>query len=376
MRQIMFTQPKIVLSKKSGERAYITFYYNGKRLREYNGNRLDLSINPNQFEDVKDRNRLLKRLQFEFDKALNQGWNPFNKEAELPSLGEALDNVLKDKMSSNLCALYKRNLKAVIRMFKEFVPSKALKAKCDDLDFALIEEFLKKFQTSERNYINRRRCLGTIFNEMVRKGFGENNPVKNTKPARAKASLHAPYSNDQLKSVLNFLKDHYPNLHLCCLLTYGCLLRPHHEIRLLKRRHIVQDFTQIQLSGNENKSKRVRTVYLPTYVQSALRERLSTVTDLEANIFTLNDEPYNVGYFNVMWGKAKIKMIKAKILEPKQTIYSFRHTAAVNVYRKTKDLYILQQLLQHSNMIVTLNYLRGLGEVNDERLRDVLPELY
>jgi integrase len=371
----MFTQPKIVLSKKSGERAYITFYYNGKRLREYNGNRLDLSINPNQFEDVKDRNRLLKRLQFEFDKALNQGWNPFVKEAELPSLNEALEKVLIDKMNSNLCDLYKRNLKAVIRMFREFLPSKILKAECDQLDFALIEEFLNKFQTSERNYINRRRCLGTIFNEMVRKGFAKNNPVKNTKPARAKASLHAPYSNEQLKSVLNFLKDHYPNLHLCCLLTYGCLLRPHHEIRLLKLRHIVQGFTQIQLSGNENKSKRVRTVYLPRYVQDALRERLAMLHDKEANIFTFTDEPYNVGYFNVMWGKAKIKMIKAKILEPKQTIYSFRHTAAVNVYRKTKDLHILQQLLQHSNMIVTLNYLRGLGEINDERLRDVLPEL-
>jgi site-specific recombinase XerD len=49
--------------------------------------------------------------------------------------------------------------------------------------------------------------------------------------------------------------------------------------------------------------------------------------------------------------------------------------AAVQVYRKTKDLNILQQLLGHSNMIVTLKYLRGLGEASNDELRNVMPEL-
>lgn len=48
-------------------------------------------------------------------------------------------------------------------------------------------------------------------------------------------------------------------------------------------------------------------------------------------------------------------MLKLGLIEKDQTLYSFRHTAVVNVYKKTKDLHILQQLLQHSNMIVTLN---------------------
>jgi site-specific recombinase XerD len=76
-----------------------------------------------------------------------------------------------------------------------------------------------------------------------------------------------------------------------------------------------------------------------------------------------------------MWLKIKDKMLRDGIIDRNQTIYSFRHTAAVNVYRKTKDLHVLQQLLQHSNMIVTLNYLRGLGELNDVRLKEALPEL-
>jgi site-specific recombinase XerD len=68
-------------------------------------------------------------------------------------------------------------------------------------------------------------------------------------------------------------------------------------------------------------------------------------------------------------------MFEKKLIYENQTIYSFRHTAAVKVYRKTKDLHLLQQLLGHSDMIVTLKYLRGLGEVNMDRLREAAPDL-
>ena len=86
-------------------------------------------------------------------------------------------------------------------------------------------------------------------------------------------------------------------------------------------------------------------------------------------------EPFNVSYLNTQWSRAKAKMIKIGLIQKDQTIYSFSHTAAVNVYKKTKDLHILQQLLQHSNMIVTLNYLRGLGEVSNNDLMNALPDL-
>lgn len=371
----MFTQPKVVLPKKAEDRAYVTFYYNGKRLREYNGNRLNLNINPNQFSSTADKLRLLNKLAYEFNKALTQGWNPFKKEKQRPNLKCALQVILAEKTNSTLSAFYKRNLIAVHRMFTDFLTAQELNEGCDDLGLCRVEDFLNQFQTSERNYINRRRCLSLFFNEMVRKDFATQNIVNKTKSPKSKASLHVPYSDKKLKDILNYLKINYPNLHLCCLLTYGCLLRPHHEIRLLKLKHVVEDYTKIQLSGSENKSKKVRTVYIPEYVQKELKDRLSSINDNETNIFSLNNSPYNVGYFNVMWGKAKSDMIKARLLEPNQTIYSFRHTAAIKVYRKSKDLQLLQQLLQHSNMIVTLNYLRGLGEVHDERLKKFMPEL-
>ena len=51
------------------------------------------------------------------------------------------------------------------------------------------------------------------------------------KSKKTKAKLHKPYLN--IKEMLDEIKLFSENLHLCCLMTYGCLLRPHREIREL-----------------------------------------------------------------------------------------------------------------------------------------------
>ena len=42
------------------------------------------------------------------------------------------------------------------------------------------------------------------------------------------------------------------------------------------------------------------------------------------------------------------------------TIYSFRHTGAINIYKRTGSLTKLQQAMGHSSLQVSLTYLRGL----------------
>src|SRR5690606_36937716 len=183
------------------------------------------------------------------------------------------------------------------------------------------------------------------------------------------------YEQKQLKAVLTYLKQHYPNLHLCCLMAYGCFIRPHREFRLLKRRHFNQTLTEIHLSGSENKSGSVRVIYIPEYVRTELES--FNVSDLSAdtNIVSRKNNPFNESYFSLQWARAKRKLLNLGLIHGNQTIYSFRHTAAVNVYKKTKDLHLLQQLLGHSNMIVTLKYLRGLGVHDMEELKGVMPVL-
>lgn len=374
----MFTPPQISTNGDLSSRSFIYFYYDNKRYKFYNGRRINSNLFPNHSKSIKVRNTLLEQLRFEFHKALSNGWNPGEAEhkPEIISVRFGFETILNEKLSSPYSKFYKRDLEKVCNQFLEYLPTTIVDNDVKSIPQTNIELFLNQFKSSATHYMNKRRSLSLFFSELLRKEYIEKNPISKTSKQKVKAKLHDVYTEQQLKTVLHYLKENYYNLYLCALITYGCLLRPHQEIRHLKRRHINEDFTEIHLSGTENKSGRVRTVFIPKYLQDELKDRLSDTFDPETNIFTLdNDLAFNDDYFKTQWSRAKTQMLKQNMVLKNHTLYSFRHTAVVNVYRKTKDLHILQQLLQHSNMIVTLNYLRGLGEVNDEQLKNSMPEL-
>lgn len=374
----MFTPPQISTNDNLDSRSFIYFYHNNKRYKFYNGRRIKSNLFPNHAKTIKVRNTLLEQLKFEYHKALSNGWNPAEEEEkqEIITVRSGFTSILNEKLSSPYSRFYKRDLQKLYDQFFDHIPDDLLDKDVKSIPQSIIEQFLNQFRSSATHYMNKRRSLSMFFSELVRQDYLSKNPITKTSKQRVKAKLHDIYTEKQLKSILEFLKLNYYNLYLCCLITYGCLLRPHQEIRHLKLKHINEDFTSINLSGNENKSGKIRKVYIPAYLQTELKGRLNGIEDLETNIFTLdNKASFNDDYFKTQWSRAKTEMLKLNLVLKNQTLYSFRHTAVVNVYRKTKDLHILQQLLQHSNMVVTLNYLRGLGEVNDEQLRNSMPEL-
>ena len=54
--------------------------------------------------------------------------------------------------------------------------------------------------------------------------------------------------------------------------------------------------------------------------------------------------------------------------EQDQTIYSFRHSGAIEIYKRTGSLTKLQKAMGHSSINVSLTYLRGLeiAELKEE----------
>lgn len=68
-------QTELVI-KESANRGYVEYYFKGKRLREYNANKLGLSILPNKAKTKPEKIKLLKKLKFELEKALEKGWDP------------------------------------------------------------------------------------------------------------------------------------------------------------------------------------------------------------------------------------------------------------------------------------------------------------
>ena len=135
-------------------------------------------------------------------------------------------------------------------------------------------------------------------------------------------------------------------------MTYGCLLRPHREIRELTWGDFSYNLGYINLSGDRNKSGRNRIVPVPLYIKEILLKG-----DPNYNIFSGNDKPLNEDYFKTLWSRFKAK---TNVLEQGQTLYSFRHSGAIDIFKRTGSITTVQKAMGHSSINVSLTYLRGL----------------
>ncbi|MHC8949617.1 tyrosine-type recombinase/integrase [Sphingobacterium hungaricum] len=375
----MYIEVRAINATELTQRGYVIFYFNSKRYRFFNGKHLGLDIQTNRAMTQKKKSVSLELLKFKTTEALNNGWNPENgKYLKMESLKSdcvrtIFESVLYSKLTMDLSTSYKSDLSYLVTNFLGFLTKAEKDNKITELKNERIVEFLNGYNSSATNYNNKRRMLSVIFNNAIERGYLLDNPVRKTRKQKQKIVLNEVYSDKQLKNLFIFLKENNDDLYCMALIMYGCLLRPHTEILSLTKSNFNDDYTKIVLGGKQNKSGNIRIVNVPEYVREAIRDRIHYLTDDNVNLFSLSDKRYNIGYFNTLWDRLKIEMKSKNLLKENQTIYSIRHTSAVKIYRKSKDVSIVQKMMGHSNMTITLTYLRSLGQMEVESLIEFIP---
>ena len=333
---------------------------NGTRYRFYNGEPIGEPDKPNLLP-VKNRYKGFQELLIKFQIALRSGWEPQmdKKDKVAPPkvlTADYLMKVYQDKLKENLSNHFYRDLKNYITRLIPLVNEEIL----EDVFQRMADNHPHWSNTSFNSFIR--------YSSIIEKGLGKygytGSWCKKVKRRRKSEVLHKKYSHVQ--NVLFVLFSYHKDLHLCALLTYGCLLRPHREVRELTWGDFNQELTQISLGGNRSKGKRNRIIPVPQYVREHLKGG-----EPHHNIFSGIEQPYNQYYFSQLW--QRFKKAHPEMIAPGQTLYSLRHTGAIAVYEKTKNIKILQTVMGHSDMATSLTYLRGL-EVNELDV-DFLPEL-
>jgi len=87
---------------------------------------------------------------------------------------------------------------------------------------------------------------------------------------------------------------------------------------------------------------------------------------LDNNAVLLIDS-FCLKYFKTLWSRFKRQ---SNLLEQGQTLYSFRHSGAIEIFKRTGSLTKLQKAMGHSSINVSLTYLRSL-EVAELREEDM-----
>ena len=352
------------ITKKSKTEYLISFWYGNKRYRYSNGKVIDLNLSPNLFP-VSERLRQAEVLCSAFTMAIREGWRPIQLEAEV-TIDSIADQSLKRKQGLDYSTSYIKDLTHVKIRWDGFVRKRRLGEKAiDNLSVEHIRDFIYEFTPSPASMTNLKRNISALLKDEL-----ESNGVvlnfSRIKLPKAPQQLHKPI--DDISALLSDIKEFSSNLHLCCLMTYTMLLRPHREVRCLSFGEFNSDFTQVSLSGAKVKSKRNRVLPVPEVVRAEVLQRFTG--NRKDNVFSLTEEPYNRDYFKTLWSRYKRH---SSLLERDQTLYSFRHTGAIKVFEKTGSLLKLQQVMGHSDMKVSLTYLRGL-EVKQLDIDD-LPNL-
>ena len=334
--------PKVC--KKSDGRYYVDLTLHGKRYRLFSGGLIGSSLSPNSYPVELRRNAAKQLAKEVYDYLL---LNEYSFEKKKSSI-EVFDAITAKKLSEPLSKKYKTELERLSALIRPDA------IKYGVIRSATTDNILLKY-TNSTSFNTQRRHLNTLLRHLTDNGY----PVEKSrlKARKQEEVLHKPVQD--LEGLLGCIKAYNINLYLCCLLAYGCLLRPHREIRLLTWGDFSEDLSFIRLSGDRVKNKRNRIVPVPSYVREALLPDKP-----EVNLFSSSITPFNESYFSNLWKKFK----RNHGVENGITLYSFRHTAAIDIYTRTGSLSKLQKAMGHSNIMVSLTYLRGLdvAELKEE----------
>ena len=336
-------------------KVFVSFYIKNKRYRLYNGKRINSSTDPNSFP-TEQRLSIAKVLAAEIYSYLLNGGILLSYRSKNVVSGKLSDlDYIKQALDSKIAGDYSNKYKAMLQFSFNCLEQEMTSSK---LEVKVLKKVLSRYSCGT-SHNTLKRHLNVLINEAVSLGI-ECNPMTEIKSKKAKAILHKPIDN--VAAILEDIKSFNKHLHLCCLLTYCCLLRPHREVRELTWGDFSNDLSFITLSGFRNKSGRNRIVPVPSFIKPYLHKK-----GLNENIFSVDHYKRNPDYFKTLWSRYKKK---SKLIKKEHTLYSFRHSGAIEIFKRTGSLTKLQKAMGHSSINVSLTYLRGL-EITELKEKDM-----
>lgn len=351
---LLYSQPTI--SGSFSGRPYISFKHilNNKRYRIFSG--VEYGMGSTRGLQEKEIEFYFRTLLHEVTVRLNNGWNPEDtdtaRKAPIKSY-KALKLYDNELLAFVDKAAYSTKHKYTLKHFwKGLLQQEGERLVSNITPNMLHSYLLNRYASCNTSYNTALRYVKCLFNLLVQLEHIECSPAIILKKRKAEASMNIAFEKDELFSLMSFLKENDRTLYRVALLMFTTFLRPHQEIRLLKVNYFKWEEQLLVLPPRYTKNGKQVTIPL----QQMVLEEFSYLKVKEKNDFVFGE--VNPFYFSTRWGK---HVKKAYPLKENQTLYSIRHTAAVEMYHKTKDVALIQRMMHHSSMEVTIGYLRSLN---------------
>lgn len=219
-----------------------------------------------------------------------------------------------------------------------------------------------------------KRTLQQFFQTLIKQQVITINPFATIKCEREQPKGSLYFRKHQVEELRQQIQLHDQQLWLAVQLLFYCFVRPG-EARNL----IISDFyleeSKIRLRGEISKNKKEQFVSIPNvFSPELLKLKLHQYPDHWFLIGKDNQpgpDPVGINYLS----KSHRVLIRKLNYGKRYNLYSWKHTGAVMAVSNGINLKDLQMQLRHHSLDQVNEYLRDLGVIDSEDLRNKYPSL-
>ena len=195
---------------------------------------------------------------------------------------------------------------------------------------------------------NMRSYLNAVFSWMKKENFIENNPVERIAPIKIKKDIKKSFSEEELKIIKDFCKNHPRNLALVNFLySTGCRVS---EVSSVNIKDINFNEKKLIILGKGNKE---RIVYLTDEAVQSIQDYLRTREDNNEALFLSDKKKNRLSPNSIRWILTNIsEKTGVENIHP----HRFRRTLATNLLNNGMAIQDVSKILGHSNISVTQTY--------------------
>jgi len=229
----------------------------------------------------------------------------------------------------------------------------------------------KREQISSNTTINdHRRQLKTFFADLIEYNLVTINPFVKTKKLPQRTSTKSWFRKPiqmQLKKLM--LEQGDDQLWLCCMIQFYCFVRPGNEMREIRVSDIIREEKKwkMKLPGTSSKTGKYRYIPIPDQLKDLLINYVGK-NDSDDYLFSRDGTPGKVMVGrNFFYHRHRIYM-KYLGLGAGYSLYGWKNTGAVMMYKQGAKLKYISMLMGHSSIEITDEYFKSLGidDVMDE----------
>lgn len=422
MAKKMFSEPKIYDAKGNlSKRWYVYFYYRNPETGKMEKQK-PIFKGANRFKTRAERMEVLNTYRRALLKLLKDGFSPYDtneqtkarlekhrssidttekvvktiKKTSKWTVKKALDFALKQKESD----WSKKSGESMYGHYNRFIEwleeNDLLDKDINVLERSHISYFLNtltKRQTKKQKELglkpepvapktknNYRATLIPLFTILKTEKIISENIVETIEKKKSTPKKNKPFSNKQIETIRKHLDVHDPYLRIFIKFMSYAFLRN-------------KEVCNIRIKDIDLDSKRI---FIGTKVES--QTAIPIIKELEDVIRAMDIEKYDRNDFLITryghpaawnidadnksthFGKRFNKNVREPLqLDTDHTLYSFRHTAAINIFKSLRDtgmphdqiLFKLMSITRHKSLAGLKNYLRDIGATLPEDYSDI-----